>query len=131
MLKDIRIYLMQRLFAMNQKATNLDDYICPSIRKGIDRLKVNQKYWVVYASGFQEFEVMKAYDGFGVNLKERTCSCKWWNLSGIPCVHVVDVYSFLNQDTTVGVSNRLWKLGSPLDIVVEGLMLNVPNEGSI
>ncbi|GJV86561.1 putative reverse transcriptase domain-containing protein [Tanacetum coccineum] len=25
----------------------------------------------------------------------------------------------------------LWKLGSPLDTVVEGLMLNVPNEGSI
>ncbi|GJW09520.1 zinc finger, PMZ-type containing protein [Tanacetum coccineum] len=56
-------------------------------------------------SGFQEFEVRKANDRFGVNLQQRTCTCKWWNLSSIPCMHVVVAYCFLNQDVVAGVSN--------------------------
>ncbi|GKF49596.1 transposase, MuDR, plant [Tanacetum coccineum] len=105
MLEDIRIYLMQRMLVMNQKATNLADPICPSIKKEIEKLKVKQRYWVVVVSGFQEFKVRKANDRFGVNLQQRTCTCKWWNLSSIPCMHVVAAYCFLNQDVVAGVSN--------------------------
>nr|GEW90278.1 hypothetical protein [Tanacetum cinerariifolium] len=71
----------------------------------IEKLKVKQRHWVVVVSGFQEFEVRKANDRFGVNLQQRTCTCKWWNLSSIPCVHVVAAYCFLNQDVVAGVSN--------------------------
>ncbi|GJZ31361.1 zinc finger BED domain-containing protein RICESLEEPER 2 [Tanacetum coccineum] len=52
-----------------------------------------------------EFEVRKADKGFRVNLTTKTCACKWWDLSGIPCVHAVVAYSFLNQDVGIGVSS--------------------------
>ncbi|GJV98272.1 transposase, MuDR, plant [Tanacetum coccineum] len=109
MLEDIRIYLMQRMVAMNEKATTLADPICPSITKELDKMKYKQRYWQVVVSGFQEFEVRKADDGFGVNLQNKTCTCKWWDLSGIPCVHAVAAYSFLNRDPVVGVSNWFTK----------------------
>ncbi|GJV98273.1 agenet domain-containing protein [Tanacetum coccineum] len=85
MLEDIRIYLMKRMVAMNEKATTLADPICPSITKELDKLKYKQRYWQAVVSGFQEFVVRKADDGFGVNLQNKTCTCKWWDLSGIPC----------------------------------------------
>ncbi|GJT49371.1 hypothetical protein Tco_0975528 [Tanacetum coccineum] len=44
MLKDIRLYIMQRLVEMNKKAMNLEDRITPSIRKRLEILKEQQRY---------------------------------------------------------------------------------------
>nr|GEV37935.1 hypothetical protein [Tanacetum cinerariifolium] len=44
MLKDIRMYLMQRMVAINEKATTLADLICPSITKELEKLKYKQRY---------------------------------------------------------------------------------------
>ncbi|GKB39011.1 multidrug resistance-associated protein 5, partial [Tanacetum coccineum] len=52
--------------AMNQKAVNLNDIVCPSIRKELEKLKQYQRYWLVYPCGQQLFEVRKADEGFGV-----------------------------------------------------------------
>ncbi|GKA75691.1 hypothetical protein Tco_0782069, partial [Tanacetum coccineum] len=82
MLEEVRVYLMQRLFAMNQKAVNLNDIICPSIRKELEKLKQYQRYWLVYPCGQQLFEVRKADEGFGVA-----------------------AYCMLNQDPGIGVSS--------------------------
>ncbi|GJZ50767.1 calcium/proton exchanger [Tanacetum coccineum] len=42
MLEEIRLYIMQRLFAMNKIAVNLEDSITPSIRKRLKVLKEKQ-----------------------------------------------------------------------------------------
>ncbi|GJT11325.1 hypothetical protein Tco_0858367 [Tanacetum coccineum] len=105
MLEEIRVYLMQRIVAMNQKAVNLNDIICPAIRKELEKLKKYQRYWQVVPCGQQLFEVRKADEGFGVNLNTKTCTCKRWNLSGMPCIHAVAAYCMLNQDPGKGVSS--------------------------
>ncbi|GJV09584.1 calcium/proton exchanger [Tanacetum coccineum] len=43
MLEEIRVYVMQRLVAMNKLALNLEDTITPSIRKLLEKLKVDQR----------------------------------------------------------------------------------------
>lgn len=43
MLEDIRLYLMQRIFSMKEQARQLEDTICPSIRKYIELQKVKQR----------------------------------------------------------------------------------------
>ncbi|GKE10163.1 hypothetical protein Tco_1413714 [Tanacetum coccineum] len=43
MLEEIRVYVMQRLVAMNKLALNLEDAITPSIRKLLEKLKVDQR----------------------------------------------------------------------------------------
>ncbi|GKB84407.1 hypothetical protein Tco_0956679 [Tanacetum coccineum] len=82
MLEEVRVYLMQRLFAMNQKAVNLNDIICHSIRKELENPKQYQRYWLVYPCGQQLFKVRKADEGFGVA-----------------------AYCMLNQDPGIGVSS--------------------------
>ncbi|GJT83933.1 calcium/proton exchanger [Tanacetum coccineum] len=95
MLEEIRIYVMQRLVAMNKLALNLEDTITPSIRKQLEILKVKQ-------SGFQELEVRKGDESYGVDLMNKVCGCGMWELSGVPCVHAMAGYMHLNKDSYNG-----------------------------
>ncbi|GKA13491.1 zinc finger, PMZ-type containing protein [Tanacetum coccineum] len=96
MLEEIRLYIIQRLVAMNKLAFSLEDTIIPSIRK---------REWVVYPSGFQELEVRKGDQSYAVSLQHKVCQCRLWELSGIPCVHVVAAYMHVGTDLDAGVSH--------------------------
>nr|GEZ62327.1 hypothetical protein CTI12_AA159120 [Tanacetum cinerariifolium] len=80
------------------------DTITPSIRKQIEHLKITLRYWTVCPCGDNNYEVRKGDESFGVNIDKRTCSCNWWTLSGVPCVHTVAAYCFIKSDPTLGVS---------------------------
>nr|GEU50712.1 zinc finger, PMZ-type [Tanacetum cinerariifolium] len=54
--------------------------------------------------GFQELEVRKGYESYGINMVTKQLQCRSWDISGIPCVHVVAEYMHLNTDPNVGVS---------------------------
>ncbi|GKD26695.1 hypothetical protein Tco_1232909 [Tanacetum coccineum] len=105
MLEDIRIYLMQRLVIMSEKARGLTNIITPSVRKQLEKLKEYLRLWEVYPSGYREFEVRKLNAGFGVNLETHKCTCRLWDLTGIPCIHGVATYAFLMNDPAKGVSD--------------------------
>ncbi|GKD36169.1 zinc finger, PMZ-type containing protein [Tanacetum coccineum] len=81
---------MQRLVAINKLALNLEI------------LKVKQRDWLVYPSGFQELEVRKGDESYGVDLMNKVCGCRTWELSGVPCVHVMAGYMHLNKDSDNG-----------------------------
>ena len=104
MLEDIRFYLMQRVVVMSEKARQLTDVITPSVRKEIEKLKKFLRYWEVYASGYQEFEVRKLNEGSGVNLQTKKCTCRRWDLTGVPCIHAIAAYAMLLRDPAEGVS---------------------------
>ncbi|GJX05334.1 calcium/proton exchanger [Tanacetum coccineum] len=71
MLEEIRLYIMQRLAAMNKVAFSLEDRITPSIRKRLEILKEKQREWTVFPSGFQELEIRKGDHSYGVNLQHK------------------------------------------------------------
>ncbi|GJW58169.1 hypothetical protein Tco_0104900 [Tanacetum coccineum] len=75
MLEDIRVYVMQRNWAISKQASDLDDNIRPSIRKKLNILKKQQK------------------------------SCQLWDIFGIPCVHAVASYMHLHMDPDLGVNS--------------------------
>ncbi|GKE46258.1 agenet domain-containing protein [Tanacetum coccineum] len=109
MLEEIRIYIMQRLVAMNKLALNLEDTITPSIRKQLEILKVKQRDWLVYASGFQELKVRICDESYGVDLTNKVCGCRMWELSGVPCVHAMAGYMHRNKDPDNGCANQINK----------------------
>ncbi|GJR15703.1 hypothetical protein Tco_0798355 [Tanacetum coccineum] len=63
-----------RTLAMNKLAFSLEDTITPSIRKRLEILKEKQREWVVYPSGFQELEVRKGDQSYGVSLQHKCAS---------------------------------------------------------
>nr|GEU96676.1 hypothetical protein [Tanacetum cinerariifolium] len=54
MLEDIRVYRMQRVWFLNKTAMELNDSITPFAKRHLEFMKIRQRKWVVYASGFQE-----------------------------------------------------------------------------
>nr|GEV20239.1 hypothetical protein [Tanacetum cinerariifolium] len=68
MLEEIRLYIMQRIVAMNKLAFNLEDTITPSIRKRLEILKEKQREWIVYPSGIPCVRAVAAYMHFGSDL---------------------------------------------------------------
>ncbi|GJS71633.1 hypothetical protein Tco_0704474 [Tanacetum coccineum] len=84
MLEDIRLYVMQRLVAMNRVARTWEHSITPSIRKRVEVLKEKQRDWMVIPSGFQVLEVRKGHEAYGVNIHLKQCMCRMWQLSGRP-----------------------------------------------
>ena len=105
MLEDIRVYIMQRMWHMSEKAAACDDLLTPSIRKHMEQLKHDMRKWQVVPSTYQVVEVRKRNEAYGVNLIARTCDCRLWELSGIPCVHAVAGYLHFKLNPDDGVSS--------------------------
>nr|GEU94839.1 multidrug resistance-associated protein 5 [Tanacetum cinerariifolium] len=54
-------------------------------------MKWNPGFWHVIPAGGKLFEVRSGSEGFTVDEGKRTCSCRMWQLSGLPCVHATKV----------------------------------------
>ncbi|CAI9295280.1 unnamed protein product [Lactuca saligna] len=96
MLKEIRIYMMERLYRQKIKGKSWDLTICPTIRLKLSKLKDLQ----------------------------RTCVCRTWQLTGYPCVHGYACIASLNRDveeylspwfTTLTYLNCYWYTINPLN----------------
>lgn len=105
MLEDIRVYIMQRMWNMSKEAAQLSDSITLSIRKQLDKLQIHQMKWQVIPSTYMVVEVRKRDEAFGINLMERTCDCRLWQLTGVLCVHAVAAFMSQKMEPDVGVSS--------------------------
>ncbi|GJT24831.1 multidrug resistance-associated protein 5 [Tanacetum coccineum] len=71
-----------------------------STDKACDAYKDLHRHWNVIPSGEIRFEVRNGYEGFKVDERSRTCSCRGWKLSSIPCKHGIVAIYFLHKDPT-------------------------------
>ena len=89
MLEWIRVRLMSRLYI---KKTGIEKYggnLCPSIQKKLEQLKLECKSFCAIPSGKFVYEVDNERERHVVDLVNRTCSCKVWDLTRIPCKYGV------------------------------------------
>ncbi|CAI9271593.1 unnamed protein product [Lactuca saligna] len=96
MLEEVRVYVMERMYKQKGKGEKWNLDICPSIRRRIETFKEQQRYWDVTPSGPQIYEVRQLHEVYAVDLDQRTCGCRAWQLTGIPCVHGIAAIFFLN-----------------------------------
>ncbi|GJZ53679.1 bifunctional aspartokinase/homoserine dehydrogenase I [Tanacetum coccineum] len=103
--KIIKIEGIFRLQKMREKHAKWTDGICPNIRKKLEKYKDLHRHWNVIPSGESRFEVRNGYEGFKVDERSRSCSCRGWQLSGIPCEHGIAAIYFLHKDPENYVSD--------------------------
>lgn len=85
MLDDIRFALMVREEKKFKEINkNPHDPICPRIREKLEANKVQHKHWTCGHNSDRKFEVKNGDIGYIVNMMDLTCSCRMWQLSGIP-----------------------------------------------
>ncbi|XP_016186221.1 uncharacterized protein LOC107627927 [Arachis ipaensis] len=94
MLEDIRVKLMTRWAENRDLAQNYAGTILPRIRIKLERRSRSAGEWRPYWSAAQKYEVVSGLDKFTVDLGSFECSCRRWQLSGIPCVHAISCIKF-------------------------------------
>jgi hypothetical protein len=64
--------------------------ICPKIKKKLQKnVEFANKYFEVLPAGRRIFSVRGREYTHIVDINARTCDCRRWQLSGIPCGHVI------------------------------------------
>ena len=74
--------------------------ICPRIRKLLDDRYTLSEHYKTTWNGADEFEVEGLGHKFIVNVRLRECTCRIWQLTGIPCAHSIPCIVERNQDPT-------------------------------
>lgn len=69
--------------------SNYVGQLCPKIRKRVQKLVENLRECIVQLLGGAKWQVECSYGTFVVDLEERTCACRKWELSGIPCLYAM------------------------------------------
>ncbi|XP_021774243.1 uncharacterized protein LOC110738175 [Chenopodium quinoa] len=98
MLEEIRIGLMQMLVKKRQEMTKCTTALCPRIQNKLNKEKDKAAYCNVYPSSETLFNVSHNMDQLVVNLEDRRCSCRKWDMLGIPYCHACACIFFLNQE---------------------------------
>lgn len=91
------------------KSNSWFSVLAPSVEKRMIEAINHASAYQVLRSDEVEFEVLSAERSDIVNIGTRSCSCRGWQLYGIPCSHAVaalvscrkDVYTFTEKCFTV------------------------------
>nr|GMC68828.1 uncharacterized protein LOC109154411 [Ipomoea batatas] len=86
----IRLYLMARMQKNRDKMKAYPHKICPKISKCLEEAKEKSARYSTYKSTENLYQVDDHnFKAFKVDLGQRQCSCRGWDLTGIPCSHAV------------------------------------------
>jgi hypothetical protein len=96
MLEDIRVAIMSRLITKHQEMSGKIINLCPRIQKKLDKEKDRAYKCEIFPSTSTLFQV-KHLDDVSVDLVNKTCTCRKWDLTGVPCHHVCAVLGFLKK----------------------------------
>ncbi|XP_020959110.1 uncharacterized protein LOC110262722 [Arachis ipaensis] len=90
LLEEVRLYAM-RSIARNKVKLNSNTGILPPIQRSrLEKIRKESKSWVPMWSGDSEYEKFEVHGwptNMVVDLGKRLCTCGFWQLSGMPCVH--------------------------------------------
>ncbi|KAL8554723.1 hypothetical protein ACS0TY_002785 [Phlomoides rotata] len=90
--------LMARLQVNRDSAEEWDSVICPRI---METLKKNMKQvteCIHMKSDDWHFQIMGPYDQHTVDISQKSCSCRRWDLTGIPYRHAISAIWCRNED---------------------------------
>ncbi|KAK8941444.1 hypothetical protein KSP39_PZI010282 [Platanthera zijinensis] len=111
MLETIRVILMKRLHIQRAKVLKLSGEVCPSIQKFLENNKKEASSYILVWNGGDKFEV-QGWNGdkWTVDLTLRNCSCRRWELTGIPCVHATSCL-FYRRESVEDYVDHWYKRG--------------------
>ncbi|XP_071909619.1 uncharacterized protein [Coffea arabica] len=92
MMELLRLYLMQRMQQNRDLVRSRwkDNAYCPRIVDRIQKRMEKATQCFPFKSSDDLYEVSCPYgDHYAVNIKEQSCSCRRWELTGIPCSHAI------------------------------------------
>ncbi|GJU00304.1 multidrug resistance-associated protein 5 [Tanacetum coccineum] len=87
MLEAIGVIVLKRINKMREISRKWNPRVCPNIKKRLEWLKEEQRFWHVIPAARNLFEVRSGSEELIVDEGKSTCSCRMWQLSGLPYFH--------------------------------------------
>ncbi|XP_076889362.1 uncharacterized protein LOC143540095 [Bidens hawaiensis] len=128
MLESIRLTTMTRIITKHSEMLAEDVVVCPRIQKKLDRAKKWAHKCAVFPSAYNVFQVKDFADDLAVDLNNRICLCRKWDLTVagflrrnaeqfVSDCYLKDTYLRSNSYTIPPLpSERYWpKVDYPLD----------------
>ncbi|KAL0327868.1 UNVERIFIED_CONTAM: hypothetical protein Scaly_2219400 [Sesamum calycinum] len=100
---------MSRLQKKKQKGIKWSGLVVPNVVKGLNLVKEESRKCHLLVAGDYEFEVQDENINYIVNLRERTCNCRVWDIFGIPCRHAALGISHRREDLDSYCDSRFFK----------------------
>jgi len=98
MLEEVRRISMKRISKLCDKTAKCETRFPPKIMQILEGNRKSSKYCQVLKSGENKFEILEGSGYYSVDLLTRTCGCRQWELTGIPCPHAIYVITEHNRD---------------------------------
>ena len=100
MLEEIRSSLMKRMTNKKEEALmKWKGLLCPKVQKTLDSEKQEAAKCTIIPSTSTRFQVAHYMDVLEVVIKNRTCTCRKWDLRGTPYCHGVASIFYLHKET--------------------------------
>lgn len=88
MLEEIRCYVMRTIANNKMKLMGYQGFLPPVQKSRLEKEKEAAQKWTATWSGQESrFEVTCWGQRVAVDLAAGTCTCRWWQLNGMPCFH--------------------------------------------
>ena len=110
-LEDIRLYLLNRCQQNRLSILKVKSELCPKVCKRLHREKMSSSKWLASWSSDIKFEVKNGLQSFIMDLKKRTCNCRKWDITGIPCCHAISCI-FFNREVVEKYTNDCYKVST-------------------
>ncbi|XP_039145858.1 uncharacterized protein LOC120283285 [Dioscorea cayenensis subsp. rotundata] len=93
----IRTLLMKRIKKRRDAMQKVTTMYCPRILKKLEKFKQASWLYTTIWSGGDMYQVGGPDGQFVVKKKHCCCSCRKWQLSGVPCSHAISVLYYNNE----------------------------------
>ena len=108
-LEYIHGYLMKRIVIVQKMIAKSNDPLTPAVTVILDKVKMDAAQYVVKWNGGDKYQVNGPWqDQCVVDYTKKVCSCRKWELSGIPCRHAVaTIWHMASNGENVGLPENL------------------------
>ena len=109
MLNAIRTKIMQRIQVMRDFANT---WICDITPIAMERYEKNKEHSMecdLIWNGDAGFEVQDGPYGHTVDIRKQTCTCRSWQLKGIPCAHAICALQYRKMEPMDFISKWYYK----------------------
>lgn len=104
-LEYIREYLMKKIIGVHKLIAKSNGPLTPTATKVFNEIKSQAVEYTVIMAGQSKFQVSGPFlDQCAVDVSKRACSCRKWDLTGMPCKHgVAAIWDMSRHGIQVGI----------------------------
>ncbi|GJT31972.1 FAR1-related sequence 10 [Tanacetum coccineum] len=121
-LEYVREYLMKRIVIVQKAIERCEGPLTLAVTSIFKAIKEKSVQYTIDWNGAELCQVKGPYgDQCVVNLQQRVCSCRKWEVFGIPCKHVVAcIHDMADNGMDSGKARRTYKGQSPASMLRSG-----------